>query len=127
MDFYFPTEMPERIAFVSASITALVGLIIFLFPGFALRLAGFSVGGVTGNGYGATRSTGGLYLGLGASALLLAQNWTYLALAVSMGLAALGRLVSLVADRGLSPRNLVIILLQVALSAAPSVYVFGYL
>ncbi|MDO1584042.1 AGROH133_08824 family phage infection protein [Rhizobium oryzicola] len=127
MDFYFPTELPERIAFIASALTAIIGLFILLLPAQSLRIAGFSVGGITGDGYGSVRSTGGLYLGLGLCAILLAQNWTYLALGASLSAAAIGRLLSMLFDRGLSPRNFALLLLQVALGALPLAYVFGYI
>lgn len=126
MDLYFPSELPEQLAFYGAGATALIGLLLFLLPAQALKLGGFSVGDVTADGYAGVRSTGGVYLGLGLSALLLAQDWLYLAVGAAMGLAALGRLISVLADRGATIRNFGLLLLQVAIAALPLGYVLGY-
>ncbi|MGF9565709.1 DUF4345 domain-containing protein [Neorhizobium sp. JUb45] len=126
MEFYFPTELPEQIAFVASAATALIGLFLLVLPGTALRLGGFQVGQITPEGYGATRSTGGLYLGLPICALLFAQDFYYLAVGVTLGFAALGRLLSLFLDRGLVVRNIALLTLQLLLAAGPLGYSLGY-
>lgn len=126
MDLYFPTELPEQLAFYGAGATALIGLLLFLMPAQALKLGGFSIGDVTADGYAGVRSTGGMYLGLGLSALLLAQDWLYLAVGAAMGLAALGRLLAAIVDRGVTARNIGFMLLQIVIAALPLGYVLGY-
>lgn len=126
MEFYFPTEMPEQIAFVASVVTALLGLFLLALPGTALRLGGFQVGKITPEGYGATRSAGGLYLGLPLCALLFAQEFYYLAVGVTLGFAALGRLLSVFLDRGVVGRNLAFLVLQLLLAAGPLGYSLGY-
>jgi hypothetical protein len=126
MDLYFPTELPEQLAFLGAAAAALIGLLLFLMPSMALKAGGISVGEITPDGYAATRATGGLYLGLGLAALLLAQDWTYLALGAALAMAAVGRVLSALLDRAVSPRNIAIILLQIVIAALPLGYVFGY-
>ncbi|MCJ8506677.1 DUF4345 domain-containing protein [Rhizobium lemnae] len=126
MELYFPTELPERLAYLGACLLALHGLLQFALPSTALKLFGFTVGEVTPEGYAAIRSNGGLQLGLGLTALFLAQDWTYLALGVSAGVAALGRLISLIFDRGVTARNIVQFLAQIVIAALPLGYVFGY-
>ncbi|MBT9370726.1 DUF4345 family protein [Rhizobium sp. CSW-27] len=127
MELYFPAERPEQLAFIAAALVALIGLLVLILPGRALKLAGFAVGEITASGYGATRATGGLHLGLGLSALFLAQDWTYLTLGAALLSAAFGRLVSLFADRGFTPHNIAFLLLEVVLGALPLGYVLGYL
>jgi hypothetical protein len=126
MELYFPTELPEQLAFSGAALAALIGLLLFLAPSAALKIGGVSVGEVTPDGYAATRSTGGLYLGLGLTALLLAQDWTYMAVGVALATAALGRILSALADRAVTPRNVMLAILQVVISGLPLGYVFGY-
>ncbi len=126
MEFYFPTELPEQIAFLASAIVGLIGLFLMVLPATALRLGGFQVGQVTPDGYGATRSTGGLYLGLPLCALLFAQDFYYLAVGVTLGFSAIGRLLSLFLDRGFVNRNLVLLLLQLVLAAGPLGYSLGY-
>lgn len=126
MELYFPTEFPEQLAYLGAVLLALSGLLQLIMPSAALRLFGFTVGEVTPEGYAAIRSAGGLQLGLGLTALFLAQDWTYLALGVSSAAAALGRVISLIFDRGVTARNLAQLLLQIVIAALPLGYVFGY-
>lgn len=126
MELYFPTEFPEQLAYLGAVLLALTGLLQFILPSAALRIFGFTVGEVTPEGYAAIRSAGGLQLGLGLTALFLAQDWTYLALGVSSAAAALGRVISLIFDRGVTARNLAQLLLQIVIAALPLGYVFGY-
>lgn len=126
MELYFPTEFPEQLAYLGAVLLALSGLLQLVMPSAALRLFGFTVGEVTPEGYAAIRSAGGLQLGLGLTALFLAQDWTYLALGVSSAAAALGRVISLIFDRGVTARNLAQLLLQIVIAALPLGYVFGY-
>lgn len=126
MELYFPSELPEQLAFAAATAIALIGLLTLLFPATLLRWSGFSIGDVGAEGFGATRSTGGLYLGLGLASLALAQDFTYLMLGSALAFAALGRALSLFLDRGRTVRNVFILLLQLMLSAMPLGYVFGY-
>ncbi|RWX75170.1 DUF4345 domain-containing protein [Neorhizobium lilium] len=126
MELYFPTELGEQLAFIGASATALLGLVILLLPGPVLRLAAFQVGDVRPEGYGSVRAAGAQYIALGVLPILLAQDWFYMALGIALGLGAGGRLVSFVFDRGLTLRNVLIFLLQVVLAAGPLAYVFGY-
>lgn len=126
MELYFPTEPGEQIAFVCAAITAVIGLIILLFPGACLRLSAFQVGEARPEGYGSVRSAGGQYVALGLMPILLAQDWFYMALGLVLGLGACGRLLSLVLDRGATAKNGLFCLLQVALSAGALAHVFGY-
>jgi hypothetical protein len=127
MELYFPTELGEQLAFMSAAITVVLGLIILLFPGPALRLAAFQVGEVRPEGYGSVRSAGAQYLGLGVLPILLAQDWFYMALGIVLALGAAGRLLSFLFDRGLTVRNAILFLLQSVLAAGPLAYVFNYI
>jgi hypothetical protein len=127
MELYFPTELNEQIAFVGCAVTALLGLLIFLFPGTCLRLSAFQVGEVRPEGYGSVRAAGARYIGLGVLPILLAQEWFYMATGVVLALGAVGRLVSIFVDRGVTPQNIAFFLLEGVLSLAPLAYVFGYI
>lgn len=126
MELYFPTELPEQLAYFGAALLALVGLFQLVLPSTALRFAGFSVGQITPEGYGATRSHGGMQLGLALAAIFLAQDWTYLALGASVAVGLFGRLVSFVFDRGLTVRNIALAVLQLLIAGLPLGYVLGY-
>ena len=126
MEFYFPSELGEQLAFLGAAVTALLGLGVLLFPALALKAAAFQVGEVRPEGYAAVRSLGAHHLGFGLVAILLAQDWIYMALGIALGFAALGRLFSCVLDRSLTLTNIAILVLQLLLAAGPLAYVFGY-
>lgn len=126
LQFYFPSELPEQLAFLAAAAVCLIGSLLMLFPGQLLRASGFTTGNIGAEGFGGVRSTGGLYLGLGLSVLALAQDFTYLALGCAIAFAAFGRTLSLFLDRGLTARNLLALALQIVLASLPLGYVFGY-
>ena len=126
MELYFPTEMPERLAFLSALVVAGFGLLTMLFPARLLRAGGLVTGEITSVGFGATRSIGGLHLGLSLAAIALAQDFTYLMLGSALGFAAFGRLLSLFVDRGRIVINALVLIAQLVLAALPLGYVFGY-
>lgn len=127
MEFYFPTELGEQLAFTGAAATAVIGLFVLVFPATVLRLSAFHIGGIRPEGYASVRSIGAQYLGLGLLPILLAQDWLYMALGIALAFAAMGRLLACILDRALTPRNILILLLEVVLSAGPLAYVFGYL
>lgn len=126
LELYFPSELPEQIAFTAAVVIAAIGLLVMIFPGPALRSGGFNTGNVGAEGFGATRSIGGLHLGLGLACVALAQDFTYLMMGSALAFAAVGRTLSLFLDRGLTARNLTVLLGQLVLAAMPLGYVFGY-
>ena len=127
MEFYFPTELNEQVAFIGCAVTALIGLLILLFPAACLRFSAFQIGEVRPEGYGSVRAAGARYIGLGVLPILLAQDWFYLATGVVLALGAAGRLVSFFVDRGVTSQNIAFFLLEIALSAMPLAYVFGYI
>lgn len=127
MEFYFPTELNEQVAFIGCAATALIGLLIFLLPGTCLRLSAFQIGEVRPEGYGSVRATGARYIGLGVMPIMFAQDWLYMGTGVALAFAAVGRLVSILVDRGVTPQNIAFFLLEGVLSLAPLAYVFGYI
>ena len=58
MEFYFPTELGEQLAFGAAAFTALAGFIIMFAPGYAMRLFGMQVREGRRDGYAELRSMG---------------------------------------------------------------------
>lgn len=126
MDFYFPTELGEQLAFGAAAFTALAGFIIMFAPGYAMRLYGMQVREGRRDGYAELRSMGGFYLGFGLAAIMLAQDFTYLALGGAFAMAAFARIISLLSDRGSTVMNYVLLVVQVVLAALPLGYVFGF-
>jgi hypothetical protein len=124
MEFYFPEQFGEQLAFAAATVTALLGLVVMLTPGFGLRL--LSLQPTAPAGLAEARSTiGGFYLGFGVAAIMLAQDWIYLALGAAFAAALFGRILSLLADRAFGLKTLLPLLLQLVLGGLPLGYVFG--
>jgi hypothetical protein len=126
MDFYFPTVLGERLAFGAAAFTALAGLVIMFAPGYAMRLFGLQPREGRRDGYAEQRSMGGFYLGFGLSAVMLAQDWIYMALGAAFAMAAFARLISLLSDKGGTILNYLLLVVQIILAALPLGYVFGF-
>lgn len=126
IDFYFPTELGEQLAFAAALLSALLGLFMLLAPGITNRFLGLRPREGRIGVYAEARSQGGLYLGLGAMALVLAQPLVYLALGSAFAAAAFGRLLSILLDRAATLQNAMLLILQIALAALPMLYALGY-
>lgn len=125
MEFYFPTEFGEQLAFGAAAIAGVIGLLVMFAPGLTLRFFALEPRDMRPDGYGAVRSAGGLITGISATALLLAQPMVYLAFGAALALAAFGRILSIMSDRGATIRNFLLLVVEVVLAALPIVYVFG--
>lgn len=128
MDITLPTETGEQLAFGAAAFVALVGLMMLLAPRFSLRLLGFETPEFSTAPFSEMRSSlGGIYLGLGLSAILVAQPFIYFSLGCAFALAAFARVLSILSDRGTTLRNYLLLVVQVALAVLPLSYFFGYI
>ncbi|MGY5805695.1 DUF4345 domain-containing protein [Rhizobium hainanense] len=127
MELYFPTEFGERLAYCSAAVTALIGLFLMFAPGYAYRFLKLQVKEGRSEAYAEARSAGGFMVGFGLMAILLAQPMIYLALGASFGVAAFGRILSLMSDRGSIFLSLLLLVVQAALAALPFLYGLGYI
>jgi hypothetical protein len=108
-------------------VTSLLGLVFLFAPSIAFRALGIDLREGRRGGYAEARSTmGGFHLGLGIAALLLAQPMVYLALGAAFALAAFGRILSMPSDGGNTVVNWLYLAVQIALSALPLAYVFGF-
>jgi hypothetical protein len=126
MEFYFPTEFGEQLAFLAAAISAIIGLLIMFAPGLTLRFFGLQASTDRRDGYALVRSSlAGFYLGLGASALLLAQPMVYLAFGASFALAVFGGIISILSDGGATLRNCLLLVVHALLAGLSLIYVFG--
>jgi len=122
MEFYFPAEFGEQLAFGAAVVSAIIGLFFM----FALRAFGLQPAGERRDGYALARSSlAGFYLGLGAAALLLAQPMVYLAFGAAFGLSVFGGILSMLSDGGATMRNFLLLVVHFLLSALALSYVFG--
>ncbi len=127
MEFYFPTEFGEQLAFGAAAVAALIGALAMFAPGLTLKFFGLEPRNLRPEGFGAVRSAGGLVVGFSGTALMLAQPTLYLAFGAAMALAAFGRVLSIMSDRGNTLRNALLLVVEVVLAAMPLSYVFGLL
>jgi hypothetical protein len=126
MEFYFPTEFGEQLAFGAALFSAIIGLVIMFAPGLTFRLFGLQFAGERRDSLVLIRSSlAGFYLGFGASALLLAQPMVYLAFGASFALAVFGGVLSILSDGGATVRNCLLLVVHSVLAALPLIYVFG--
>ncbi|MBB4191313.1 uncharacterized membrane protein HdeD (DUF308 family) [Rhizobium aethiopicum] len=127
MEFYFPTELGEQLAFCSAAFTALAGFTMMFAPGHAFRLLGLQVQEGRSEGYGEGRSMGGFYLGFGLAAIMLAQTTIYMAFGACFAMAAFARIISILSDKGSNLVNYLLLVVQIVLAALPLLYVFGFI
>ncbi|WP_320201406.1 DUF4345 domain-containing protein [Agrobacterium sp. rho-13.3] len=126
MEFYFPTEFGEQLAFGAALFSAVIGLVIMFAPSLTFRLFGLQFAGERRDSLVLIRSSlAGFYLGFGASALLLAQPMVYLAFGASFALAVFGGVLSILSDGGATVRNCLLLVVHSVLAALPLIYVFG--
>ncbi|MFP5077460.1 DUF4345 domain-containing protein [Rhizobium sp. YIM 134829] len=127
MDVYIPSETGEFLAFCAAIVTVLIGLFFLFAPGIAFRAMGITLREGRRGGYAEARSTlGGFPLGLGLSAIVLAQPFVYLALGAAFALAAFGRILSMMSDGANTALNWALLAVQLALAVLPLAYVFGF-
>ncbi|WP_337269345.1 AGROH133_08824 family phage infection protein [Oryzifoliimicrobium ureilyticus] len=126
MELYFPTEFGERLAFLAAAVTALLGLFMMFAPGYAQKIQGLMPREGRRDGFAETRSTGGFYLGFGLAAICLAQDWIYMALGASFAMAVFARLISLLSDKGNTIANYLLLIAQIVLAALPLGYAGGF-
>ena len=126
MAFYFPTEPGEQLAFAAALLSCLIGIILLFAPALTLKLFALQTVADRRDGLVLIRSSlAGFYLGLGASALLLAQPMVYLAFGGAFALSVFGALLSILSDGGATLRNCLLLVVNLILAALPLSYVFG--
>lgn len=126
MEFYFPTEPGEQLAFCAACLSALIGLVLMFAPRLVLRVFGLQLPADRRDGLSLVRSSlGGLYLGLGVMAVLLAQPMVYLAVGAAFAVSAFGALLSILTDGGVTARNSLLLVVNLLLAALPLGYALG--
>jgi hypothetical protein len=127
MEFYAPQSLGEWLSFASAAVTVLFGIFCLVLPRTTLKLLRLQTMPDAPEAVSESRATiAGFYLGIGITTILLAQPFLALALGAGWAFTAIGRIVSMVLDRGFTPFNLVSVLIELALAAGPLLYVFGY-
>jgi cytochrome c biogenesis protein CcdA len=129
MELAFPWPMSngEWLAWSSAAVTVLFGLLMFFAPRISLRILRLQTTEAHPEAVSEARATmAGFYLGLGLCCVLLgAQPFLYMALGVSWLFTAFGRLVSMLSDSGNTFYNWISLAVEVALAALPLAFAFG--
>jgi Domain of unknown function (DUF4345) len=129
MEFSFPwpTTDGEWLAWSSAAVTVLFGLIMLFLPNAGLKILRVQAAPDHPGTVAATRATiAGFHLGVGICSILLAQPLLYLALGFSWLFTAFGRLISILSDRGNTLYNWIWFLVELALAGLPLAFALGF-
>ena len=129
MEFAFPWPVTqgEWLAWVSAAVTVLLGAILLFAPGISFRMFRLAPKPERAEAYAAARANmAGFYLGLGLSALLLAQPLLYMALGFSWLFTAFGRIVSMMSDQGNRLSNWLWLVVDLALAGLALAFSLGF-
>ena len=130
MDLAFPWPMSqgEWLAWGSAAVTVLFGLLMFFAPRITFRMLRLQTAESHPEAIAEVRATmAGFYLGVGLCCILLAQPLVYLALGASWLFTAFGRIVSMLSDGGNTLFNWIFLVLEIVLAALPLAFAFGLL
>jgi hypothetical protein len=126
LSFPWPMSPGEWLAWISAVLTVLLGVFFLFAAGTGLRALRLQTAPACPQALAEVRGrVAGFYLGLGLSAILLAQPLLYMALGFSWAFTAFGRLVSMLSDGGGRFYNLVVLVVEVALATLPLLFAFG--
>ncbi|PWJ85008.1 uncharacterized protein DUF4345 [Pseudaminobacter salicylatoxidans] len=125
--FPWPMTQGEWLAWTSAAVTVLFGLLLLFAPRISLRVLRLQPIEAKPEAVAEARATmSGFYLGLGLCCILLAQPMLYMALGFSWLFTAFGRVISMLSDQGNKPYNWLWLLVALVLSALPLAFVFGF-
>lgn len=130
MEFMFPWPMSqgEWLAWSSAAVTVLFGLLLLFAPRLSLRALRLQTTERHPEAVSEARATiSGFYLGTGLSCILLAQPLLYMALGFSWLFTAFGRIISMLSDKGNTLYNWISLAVALALAALPLGFAFGFL
>jgi hypothetical protein len=126
-EFPWPTSNGEWLAWSSAAVTILFGLIMLFLPKIGLRILRLQTSPDHPEALAEARGTmSGFYLGLGICCILLAQPWLYIALGFSWLFTAFGRAVSMLSDRGNTLYNWISIVIELVLAGLPLAFSLGF-
>lgn len=122
-----PQTLGEWLAWTSALITIVFGLICFFAPRTTYRILRLRTAEGVPEALSESRATmAGFYLGTGVLAILFQQPFIWMVLGAGWAFTALGRLVSIFADRGNTSFNWGSLVFEFALAAAPLAFALGY-
>lgn len=128
MEFYWPASDGEWLAWISAAITVLFGLVLFLAPGLSMKLLRLAPLNERPEAFASIRATmAGFHIGLGLSCLIFAQPFLWLALGAAWGFSLFGRFISIMSDKGGTLYNWMAVALELLLAAGPLLFAFGFI
>jgi hypothetical protein len=128
IEFYWPTTQGEWLAWSSALVTIVFGLMLLFAPRLSLKILRLQTLPDHPEAVSEARATmAGFYLGVGICAMLFAQPLVYLALGGGWALTAFGRIISMMSDRGVTFYNVVSVVIEVLLAAGPLLYGLGWI
>jgi hypothetical protein len=128
IEFYWPTTQGEWLAWSSALVTILFGLMLLFAPRLSLRILRLQTLPDHPEAVSEARATmAGFYLGVGLCAMLFAQPLIYLAIGAGWAFTAFGRIISMMSDRGVTFFNLASVVIEILLAAAPLLYGLGWI
>ena len=128
IEFYWPMTQGEWLAWSSALVTIGFGLVLMFAPRLSLRILRLQTAPNHPEAVAEARATmAGFYLGVGICAMLFAQPLIYLALGGGWAFTAFGRIISMMSDRGVTAYNLVSVVIEILLAAAPLLYGLGWI
>lgn len=129
MDFAFPWPMSdgEWLAWWSAAVTIVFGVLFLFAPRLAMRALRLQAAGDRPEAIAEVRGRlAGFHLGVGLSCMLLAQPFLYIALGAAWIFSAFGRIISILSDRGLTLANCFWLVVELVLAALPLAFVLGF-
>jgi Domain of unknown function (DUF4345) len=126
VELYLPTTNGEWLAWASALTTIFFGLLCMFAPRLSYRILRLQTHPNHPEALSESRATmAGFYLGVGLCCILLAQPMLWIALGVSWGFTAFGRLISMLSDNGNTLFNWISVIFEAALAAMPLAYALG--
>jgi hypothetical protein len=128
IEFYWPMTQGEWLAWSSALVTILCGLLLLFAPRLSLRILRLQTLPDHPEAVSEARATmAGFYLGVGLCAMLFAQPLIYLAIGAGWAFTAFGRIISMMSDRGVTFFNLASVVIEILLAAPPLLYGLGWI
>ena len=127
MEIYWPETLGGGLQWATALITIFFGLLLLFAPRVSFRILRLQTHPNHPEALAEGRGTmAGFYLGLGSCCIIYDQPFLWLALGISWGFTAFGRLISMLSDNGNTPYNWIALVMEAALAAMPLLAALGY-
>ena len=129
LQFVLPETLGEWMAWITALLTLATGLWMFIQPRMWLRLMGLKTHTDRPESVAEMRGPiAGMYVGLGLIVLLLhPQPLLYLVLGACYLFVAIGRLFSMIVDKGFTGHNTLSLSIETVMAVLPLAYALGYI